>query len=175
MWFAIAFHMRQFPIRSNMQLGYMELELGNALDRVKYHVFDINFPPDSLLEFVCTSQNLKVGTHCPWYHHYGMFCALLGRVHIAPTCTSLSSCHLSCCVASMKVLSFNLLNLKVFRCYSNDFLNRMHTFGECVTRWGSKNKHCKDTRLKENELCFQSSWTIPHSTVKKNGRIYVFE
>jgi hypothetical protein len=44
---------------------------------------------------------------------------------------------------------FHKFVTKVCWCYSVTLLNRTHMFYWCVVRWGSKNKHHKDTCLKE--------------------------
>ena len=45
------------------------------------------------------------------------------------------------------------------------FLNGTPTFDCCVIRWGSKNKHHKNTCLKRSGLYLQILLTTPHSTM----------
>ena len=52
------------------------------------------------------------------------------------------------------------------------FLNWIPIFDGCVFRWGSKNKHYKDTCLKKIELQLQILVTTPHSFVDTIRRTY---
>jgi len=48
-----------------------------------------------------------------------------------------------------------LLHVMLYGCYLVIFLNRASIFDLCVNKWVSKNKHHKDTCLKENGPCLQ--------------------
>jgi hypothetical protein len=63
---------------------------------------------------------------------------------------------------------------KVCGCYSATFLNRTPVFDWCVVWQGSKNKHHRDTFLKEIGLHFEVILSTTHSIVNTIGKTYVF-
>ena len=54
--------------------------------------------------------------------------------------------------------------------YSIIFLNRTPIFDWCVVRWGSRNKHHKDTYLKDIRLCLHGSSTTANSFIELMAR-----
>ena len=59
--------------------------------------------------------------------------------------------------------------IKVFGCYSVTFLKQTPLFEWFVVRYGSKNKHCKDTCSKEIGLHLQILLTTLYSRVNTTG------
>ena len=77
-------------------------------------------------------------------------------------------------VSKFGTLFMLLLPHKVCGCCLVTLLNLSSMCDWCVVRWGSWNKHHKDTSFKEIGLRLQISWTNPHSIVSTIRRIYVF-
>ena len=152
-----------------MQLGYVELEVGNALDGVKNTTCSLS----TSHPIHCSSLfvHLKI---LKWAHIVLGTTIIKCFVHIAPTCMSVSSCHLSCCVASTKALDFYLLNFKGFHVlFKLIFLIGCLFF---IRLWFGEDQRTNIIKThvwKKLDCVFKLHWLIPHSIMKKIGRTYV--